>query len=492
MQGISISHWVSRNSQNLFVASCILMLTALIIGLLSDYFWIALLPVIAACGVLFIMKPSWLFFTLLAVLPISMEYEIGSFGTDLPSEPIAIAMAGLTFIWLLTLNIHQSKEIFRHPFVLVLLIHVVWVMLCLPFSGIPMVSFKYLLSKIWYILGFFLASYWILNRFKTARNALIVLAFISTATVVFVMIEHYPLDFTFESINAACNPLYRNHVTYGVFIVMILPILLFIRSISNPDRISRLFINAGVIILLAGIYLSYTRGAWLAIPVMATVWLMIKWQWVRYLFPLSFLAAILFFVIVAKDYKYLEFAPNYEETIYHEELSDHLNATFEGKDMSTMERFHRWIAAFRLSAEHPVFGVGPNNFVDFYKPYTVSDFETYISDNDERSTVHNYFILMLAEQGYPGMIIALMIVGVFFIHGERTYQRLKTAHYRKMYMACLLCGTAFWLNNLFSDLLEANKLAPLFFIAMALMMRIEEWDKEKSVETVKETSLPTH
>lgn len=490
MQEISISHWVSRNSQSLFVASCILMLTALIVGLLSNHYWVALLPVMAACGILFIIQPTWLFFTLIAVLPISMEYEIGSFGTDLPSEPIAIAMAGLTFMWLLTLDHTRLKEILRHPFVLVLFAHVAWVVLCLPFSGSLTVSFKYLLSKTWYILGFFLGSYWILNRFNIARNALILLAFISTGTVIFVMIEHYPLDFTFDSINAACNPLYRNHVTYGVFIVMILPVMLFIRSISNPDRISRLMINAGIIILLAGVYFSYTRGAWLAIPVMMAVWLAVKWQWLKYLFPLSFLAAVIFFATIAKDYKYLQFAPNYEETIYHDELSDHLNATFEGKDMSTMERFHRWIAAFRLSAEHPLVGVGPNNFVDFYKPYTVSDFETYISDNEERSTVHNYFILMLAEQGYPGMLIAIMIVGVFFIYGEKTYQRLNTPHYRKMYMACLLCGTAFWLNNLFSDLLEANKLAPLFFIVMGLMMRIEEWDREKSAESIKETSLP--
>jgi hypothetical protein len=56
---------------------------------------------------------------------------------------------------------------------------------------------------------------------------------------------------------------------------------------------------------------------------------------------------------------------------------------------------------------------------------------------------------------------------------------LKHPPYRHFYMACILCGSAFWLNNLFSDLLEANKLAPLYFIILAVMMRIEEWDKRK-------------
>jgi hypothetical protein len=40
-------------------------------------------------------------------------------------------------------------------------------------------------------------------------------------------------------------------------------------------------------------------------------------------------------------------------------------------------------------------------------------------------------------------------------------------------MGALLCACVFLINNLFSDLLEANKLAPLFFIMAAILVN---WD----------------
>lgn len=482
MQETGIYHWIHRNSLQVFIACGAVSLVFLIAGLLSDYEWLSLAPLAILAGILFIIRPFLLFWTLLVVLPISMEYEIGSFGTDLPSEPLAIFMAGLAALWLISQPANHLKVLLGHPFSKVLLIHLFWAAVCMVFAGKPVISLKYFLSKTWYLLGFFIGAYWILKYFRIAVMGLEALAAVTVLSILYVMYEHYPWGFTFDSINIACNPLYRNHVTYGVFLAMVLPLLFFIRSQTNSEKISRLLVNSGILITLAGIWLSYTRGAWLAIPVMLLVYLVISKQWTRFLFPVAIVAAVAFFTFLAIDNRYLNFAPNYEDTIYHEDLGEHLNATFEGKDMSTMERFHRWIAAFRISAEHPVFGVGPNNFVDFYKPYTVSAFETYISDNDERSTVHNYFILMMAEQGVPGLLIALALIGVFFLHAEKVYPRLKHTPYRYLYMACILCGSAFWLNNLFSDLLEANKLAPLYFIILAVMMRVEEWDRKKAVK----------
>ena len=123
-------------------------------------------------------------------------------------------------------------------------------------------------------------------------------------------------------------------------------------------------------------------------------------------------------------------------------------------------------------------GTGPSTFVDIYKPYTSPEFETYVSSNEERSTVHNYFIYILAEQGIIGFIIIVLVVGSFFIYGEHQYNKLQNSIYKKLYLACILCGSVFWLNNLFSDLLEANKVAPLWFFCLAWMVQIEEWDAQ--------------
>ena len=62
-----------------------------------------------------------------------------------------------------------------------------------------------------------------------------------------------------------------------------------------------------------------------------------------------------------------------------------------------MERVYRWVAATRMFKDHPWMGFGPGNFYPYYMHYTLSDFETYVSDNPERSTAHNYPLLLLAE-----------------------------------------------------------------------------------------------
>jgi O-antigen ligase len=479
MREIQLSPWMHKHGSAVFLATAVISLLVLSGAFLSGYYWIGLAPVVVLMGFVFILQPKWLFFTLLAVLPISMEFELGSFGTDLPSEPLAILLAGLSLLWLLQQRLPKVRSFVLHPFTLVFALHLLWVILCTPMAHDPILSFKYLLSKGWYIFGFFVGAYWISSSLPIIRKGIYLLITVTMGTVVFVMTEHYPYGFTFDTINPACNPLYRNHVTYGVFLAMTLPLLWYARTLTERGKISRLLINGSLLLILVAIYFSYTRGAWLALPVMLSVWWAVQRKWLRFLIPLGIVAAVVFFLSIAKDYRYLQFAPNYETTIYHEELGDHLSATLQGEDMSTMERFHRWIAAFRMSRDYPLFGVGPNNFVSLYQPYTVSAFETYISDNEERSTVHNYFILMMVEQGFPGLVIAILLAAVFFIYGERQYHLLKNKDSRAFYMALLLCGTSFWLNNLFSDLVEANKLAPLWMVACAWMIRLGTADRQE-------------
>ncbi len=473
------NQWTHKHALAFFYTSGAVLLVGMCIAIWMKEYFLAIIPVAGITALVFTIKPAWLYFIFIAILPFSMEFEFGSFGLDLPSEPILIGLSLLGTFWFIS-NPVETKKIIRHPVFITLLLHLIWVYCCILSSSNLVFSLKYALSKSWYIIGSMITTYWIINTRKKLINSLWILTITIAITVFIVNIEHGLEGFTFDAIGAACNPLYRNHVIYGVFMVMIFPFVFVLRPLTKKQSIQRLMIDLTIILLLTGIYFSYTRGAWLALPVMLGVWFCVRYRLLRFLYPLGIIAGIAFFGYLSQDYRYLDYAPNYESTIYHDELGDHLSATFEGKDMSTMERFHRWIAAFRLFSENPVMGIGPNTFVDQYKPYTSIDFETYISDNEERSTVHNYFIYVLAEQGLVGFLIIVCLVGIFFIYGEKKYHLLRNPLHRNLYLACILCGASFWLNNLFSDLLEANKLAPLWFFAIAWMIRIEQWDNKET------------
>lgn len=453
----------------------------LLIGM-SVAFWckeyiLSIVPLVGFLALVFAIRPVALFYMLVLVMPISMEYEFGGLGLDLPSEPLLIGMALLSTFWFLSNN-KKAFRLLTHPLTFTVFAHLMWVYCCIISSSNTLVSLKYALSKSWYIIGSLVGAYWIVYNPERLYSVLWCLIAMTFATIFVINIEHGLEGFTFDSIGAACNPLYRNHVIYGVFLVMVLPFLFVMRKQTRPKSLHRLVVDVILFSFFWSIYFSYTRGAWLALPVMLFVWFCVRYKLLRILYPLGVVAGVMFFIYMADDYRYLQYAPEYENTIYHDELTDHLSATFEGKDMSTMERFHRWIAAFRIFSENPIMGVGPNTFVDVYKPYTSTSFETYISENEERSTVHNYFIYVLAEQGIIGLLVIVLMVGTFFIYGERTFHLIKDPTYKYLYLACILAGASFWLNSLFSDLLEANKVAPMFFFCIAWMIRLEYWDKK--------------
>lgn len=480
MQSYPIQQWVTKNETLLYYIIGAMMLVAMSLAVWVDKYYLAVIPSLAIMAAIFTFQPYWLFLALIVVLPFSLEFEIGSFGIDLPSEPILIGLATLSIFWWISKLERDAKILFSYPIIWMLSIHLIWTFICIFSSSDLIISLKYSLAKSWTIIGCVIGAYWLVNNYMRLIVTLSVLFLSTLVTIGIIMVRHGSDGFTFDSINSACNPLYRNHVIYGVFITMLLPFLWMLRNISLQKSVIRLFLNISIVIFIVAIYFTYTRGAWLALPVMAISIYLIKLKLMRFAFPAAVLAAILFFTYLSKDYRYLQYAPNYEETIYHDELGEHLSATLEGQDMSTMERFHRWIAAFRMFREKPIMGVGPNTFVQNYKPYTSPSFETYISENTERSTVHNYFIYILVEQGIIGFIILLLLVGTFFIYGEYKYHQLKNPLYRQIYLICILCGVTFWLNNLFSDLLEANKVAPLWLFTIAWMLRVEQWDKLSS------------
>jgi O-antigen ligase len=223
------------------------------------------------------------------------------------------------------------------------------------------------------------------------------------------------------------------------------------------------------------IYFTFARGAMLAIFFACFIGFAIRKRFVNAVMPAFFGLIALLIVFMVRHNKYIDFRPNYEQTFTHFTFADHMIATFRGHDMSSMERLYRWIAGVRMSTEHPVVGVGPNAFYYYYKPYAVSSFRTYVSRNTEHSTTHNYFLYMLVEQGWPAMLLYAALLIVFFAVAQRTYHRFKGERfYRHVTMGVAMMFAAGFIDNFFSELIETHKVGALFFIAIALMVVLEQ------------------
>ncbi len=404
-------------------------------------------------------------------LPLSIHYTFSNgMSVDLPAEPLMVGLLLVIVIYLLIRPDALENGFWKHPLILLVLAQIVWAAFLLMYSVAFIYSFKFLLAKLWYVGVFLFMGGVILKRpvdFKPVFWAVFIPLVILT---VITIARHAAYGFEFDLVNRTVTPYFKNHVSYAAMLTLVLPFVWYARKWYAEGSWTRMVINAGLLIMLAGIYFSYTRGAWLAVGAMIAIQWIIRWRLLKItaLGGGLVLAAVITFFLW--NNRYLNFSPDYEKTIYHKSLSGHLEATIAMSDVSSAERVYRWIAAWYMFRDRPLTGFGPGNFYPYYKAYTVNDFRTYVSDNKEKSTVHNYLLLMLVEQGLPGFLLFFVLLVAMFFYGEKIYRLSSDPVLQQWILAVILCLTAIFVQTMLSDLIETPKVGPFFFTCLAILV----------------------
>jgi O-antigen ligase len=225
--------------------------------------------------------------------------------------------------------------------------------------------------------------------------------------------------------------------------------------------------------VLAALFFSYARGAWLALLAGAAAYVLIRKRLLTYGYVALLLIGVLTLVWLKQHDRYLQYAPDYRTTIFHSDFNAHWRATYAGKDVSTAERFYRWIAGVRMVEHRPITGFGPSSFYSSYRSFTIPAYKTWVSNNPERSTVHNYFLLTAAEQGLPGLFIFLLLFGAILFYAERIYHRESDRWMKQVAAGVGIVAVMLGVVNFWSDLIETDKIGSLFFLIIALLLLLE-------------------
>jgi O-antigen ligase len=412
--------------------------------------------------------PRLLFYVLLFSIPWSVEWAVNdSIGTDLPDEPLMVLMAFATIALLLTRRQLDTKKI---PSLLWLLIlTIAWSVVPVLASTQVLLSLKFFLARSWYLLAFVGAPLLLQGDEKLIKHSAIVL-FSSMLLVTCVgLYRHALLNFTFANINEAIAPFFRNHVNYSALLVFMVPMQVAFYRLANSKRLRRLLILS-LVVVLAALYLSFARGAWLALIIGFFAFVLLRKRWLVKSYLLLVIAILCGTIWLSQNERYLQFAPKHDSTIFHENFAEHLVATYKGKDVSTAERFYRWVAGVRMSTDRPLIGFGPTTFTQHYKSYTVPAFRTWVSKNKEQSTVHNYFLLLLIEQGIPGLCFFLLLLGAMFWHAQTIYHRTTSSFWKTTTAAIAVILAMQCALNFLSDLIETDKVGSVFYLCLAFLI----------------------
>lgn len=455
-------------------------ITAIVINqpclLIVPFAWL-LVPIIAGYGIRYSENIFWL---LLITLPLSTEWNLTpSLGWDFPDEMLLIVLTGMLLLkW-----IHQPKSFPRSlaedPLFAGILLYYGWIALTCVYAAEPLLAIKYLLAKTWYILPLVGLPQLLFKDRQSIGRAGILLVVPMGLVVISTLIRHAFYGFSFADTFHTMAPFFRNHVNYSSMLVCLLPVAWCIRQLTPNPHPAKKWLNFGLVIGFTGLVFAYSRGAWVALLAAVLGYGIIRKK-LMHLVLLAFLALLASVAWLVTNQRYMRFAPDHDHTVFHTDFSEHMQATVALKDVSTAERFYRWVAGVRMLADKPLTGFGPNAFYLHYRPYTVSRFETWVSDNPEHSTVHNYFLLTALEQGIPGLLLFCVLYIGMLLRVQQLYHRFQSRFYRTVTITIGIILIMIGVINTMSDMIETDKVGSLFWLCMGMLMVLQNrWEEEK-------------
>ncbi|HMU44990.1 MAG TPA: O-antigen ligase family protein [Chitinophagaceae bacterium] len=415
-------------------------------------------------------RPEIIFFLLLVALPFSFEYNFTpDLGTDIPDEFLMILLSGLLVFQLAYQEKKYLLPIIRHPLLGVIVLSFFWLIITVIFSSYWMISLKFLVAKTWYIIPFVIGPVLFIKTSNGYRNFALFFAGSIVLASFIVLIRHSFSGFSFATINDAVHPLFRNHVNYSAMLVCCIPVLVAFFSLVSRKKL-KWIVAALIVVSLIALLFSYARGAWMALVAGILAYWLIKKRLILIVYMVSVLFSIASVIWLKNNDRYLEFAHDYKTTIFHRDFGKHLVATYKLKDISTAERFYRWIAGVRMTKDSWLTGFGPATFYNNYKEYAVPAFKTWVSDNKEHSTVHNYFLLLLIEQGVAGLLLFLVLAGLMLWYCQHRYVTCNSKLDKTIYLTTGVIIAMVLTVNFLSDLIETDKVGSIFFLCAGIII----------------------
>ena len=452
-------------------------------GIYFDQILLYALPALLLGAYFFVKDVKPFYYLLLATLPISIEYSFSdALGTDLPSEPLMLMLTGAFLLF----AIRESRSIrFNHLFDLLLLVNFCWIITTIFFAEITLISIKYALAKFWYIITFYALARRFLKTPEDWKKAIWLLLIPLTITHIITLVKFQSYGFAFADVNRVVGPFYRNHVNFAALAVVVLPYGWHLFNQYPTKNKLKWVVGLCLLILLIGVQFSYTRAAYGALLAGIGMVYLVRWKLVKVTIATALIAVTLFVASLLPQNRFMDIAPDYENTITHFEFSDLINATYKLQDISTMERVYRWVAAFYMIGERPYVGFGPNNFYDHYKNYTVHAFQTYVSGNPERSGIHSYYLMVAVEQGIPGLVIYMILIIVVMLYGERLYHRTVDPIRKSLVVTALSSLVVIHTLQTMNDLIETDKVGPFFFLSMAVLVVVDRLNRTSPTQEIK-------
>jgi putative inorganic carbon (hco3(-)) transporter len=228
-----------------------------VIFIASEIFWFMALPMALAILLLFFFSLDKLILIIVFLTPLSFKYSHESMGftIDMPTEPLIVAIMCLFFLKLIYEQ-EYDKNIAKHPITIILIIQLSWMLITTITSEIPLVSFKYFISRLWFVVTFYFVA---IRMFKKTENIRLFIWLFGTSltiAVIYVIVHHSMYDFERQIGTWIVWPFFNDHTHYSAVIAFIAPLFIIMSFYGGYSVLRRRISLLIFIILLPGCFLA--------------------------------------------------------------------------------------------------------------------------------------------------------------------------------------------------------------------------------------------
>lgn len=471
----------STNRRNFTIALAMvgLFVVCNTLALAKDFYLLSIVPLAGLALLLMLTQLETGLLCTALLTPWAIDFAlVPKMELSMPVEPMMILFT-LVFLFRVMVARNYDLRILRHPISLSIIAMLLWMLITACFSTLPMVSIKYWIARLWFVIPFFFAGVQIFRDKQRIRQFFWCYA-ISLIGVIFIAtLKTIPRLGDLQTLHRVMCPFYNDHTAYGCVIALFLPAafyFIFSRDSKGWARLGFLTIFG---LMVVGLFFSYCRAAWLSVLGAIGVYILIrigmKVKWMVVLFGL-FIGA---FFMYQSDVIY-KLGKNHQDS--SSELAGQIKSISNiSTDASNLERLNRWASAIRMWKEHPIMGCGPGTYQFLYAGYQRSYQLSVISTNQGNlGNAHSEYIGPLTEQGVPGVALMATIFLVTFATGVKVYRSAKDPAVAKMALAFTLSLLTYYIHGVFNNFLDTDKLSVPFWAFTAVIAALDLYSEKKT------------
>ncbi len=470
----TIMSMINRRSDAFVYVFVALYLVCLLVSLYLEKWYLLALPFILGLILFSFFRPKYLFYTIVFMTPLSLNLEevgMGNISFYLPTEPL---LFGFSVLLILT-HMYRAifpKELISHPISRAIYFYIGWMLLTSITSVDPVVSLKFLVSRLWFIIPMYFAGATLFIHLQNARTFFMAYLVPFFGIVIYTLLRHSVLGFEEDPAHSVMEPFYRDHTQYGAIVAFFVPVTFGFFLDRKANLPQRILTGTFLAVLLFALVYTYSRAAWLSVFFAFVLWVIVQSK-VQLKVIVAGSLILLIGMLLSYDQIMVELRKN--KTDSSENLVENVESiTNISTDASNLERINRWNSVFAMTYERPLFGFGPGTYMFEYAPYQNARDLTIISTNfGDVGNAHSEYLGPLAESGVPGMLSVVLLVFFIFQTAYRTYHRLPPGRTRHLLLFASLALVTYFSHGLLNNYLDSDKASVPVFGTMAIIAAID-------------------